>query len=196
MTTTAYDKLKPDWTSMNRTTADIAALTATTQGYIYTDSQNRVEVLVACRNLSNKVTAQTDVEAVATISSSIATYSGFSNGGTPHLGTSDIITITLVMSETVNVTGAPYIAVNINSVVRHAVYASGTGTNTLLFTYTLTAADLATAGQVTFGTAVVMAGSIKDVISGEPDFANVIPTNVYPTITVTSATTISTLTVN
>ena len=48
---------------------------------------------------------------------------------------------TLATSEVVNVTGTPRIQLNINGITRDAIYTSGTGTNSIVFRYTVTAEE-------------------------------------------------------
>lgn len=68
-----------------------------------------------------------------------ATYSG-----TAAMVTGDTLTITLTASEAVQISGTPWITVQIGNVVRQAYYATGSGTTTLTFTYNVVAADSAT----------------------------------------------------
>lgn len=49
---------------------------------------------------------------------------------------------TVNLSEAVNVTGTPRIAIDVGGVTRYATYASGTGTSTLTFTYAAVAGDV------------------------------------------------------
>ena len=66
------------------------------------------------------------------------------NDGWKKLG--DPISITLLHDKSVNVTGAPYINVQIGSSTRRFYYHSGTGSNAILFRYVVTPLDLDTDG--------------------------------------------------
>jgi hypothetical protein len=76
--------------------------------------------------------------------------------------TGDIISISIAFSETVTVTGSPQIPIaGLTSKV--ATYSSGSGTNTLVFTYTIAALDTDTDGlAITADTLALNAGTIKD----------------------------------
>ena len=52
------------------------------------------------------------------------------------------VPFTINMSESVNVTGTPRIAVDVGGVTRYATYASGTGTSALTFNYDMVAGDV------------------------------------------------------
>ena len=71
---------------------------------------------------------------------------GVSIGSTPAdsaagYAAGETITARLTFSEKVDVTGTPFVYLNIGGVVRKAAYASGSGTASLDFTYTVQAAD-------------------------------------------------------
>ena len=66
-------------------------------------------------------------------------------------GRGDQIRVALVFSDSVDVTGTPQLALRIGSATRQADYASGTGTDTLVFEYTVAATDADTDG-VSIGT--------------------------------------------
>ena len=55
----------------------------------------------------------------------------------------DVITITAVFNETVLVTSAPTLTINVGGTDRSAVYNSGAGTNSLKFNYTISNSDSA-----------------------------------------------------
>ncbi|WP_155742038.1 MBG domain-containing protein, partial [Vibrio nigripulchritudo] len=52
-------------------------------------------------------------------------------------GTGEALTFTYVLDETVTVAGVPRLALNINGQTKYATYQSGTGTNSLTFSYTI-----------------------------------------------------------
>jgi hypothetical protein len=57
-----------------------------------------------------------------------------------------VVTVRLTMSQVSIVTGTPLFTITVNGVARSAPYSSGSGTNTLLFTYTLVAGDISPGG--------------------------------------------------
>jgi hypothetical protein len=80
--------------------------------------------------------------------------------------TGNVLTLTATFNEAVVVTNTPRIAVTIGSNTRQANYASGSGTNALVFQYTIVGGDSATAGNVTTGAVIDLntTGTVKDVV--------------------------------
>lgn len=76
-------------------------------------------------------------------------------------GAGGSLDFTMNMSESVTVTGTPSIALIIGSTTVHANYASGSGTNALVFRYTIQAGNEDSDG-VTIGALSLNGGSIKD----------------------------------
>ncbi len=77
----------------------------------------------------------------------------------------DTIVATVTFSETVNVTGAPTLALTVGANIRQATYASGSGTNTLTFSYTVVGGDTDTNGVSIAGGSIITlptGASIKD----------------------------------
>ena len=72
------------------------------------------------------------------------------------------IPFTINMSESVNVTGTPRIAVDVGGVTRYATYASGTGTSALTFNYAMTAGDLDLDGVTLTSPIDLNGGTLKD----------------------------------
>ena len=68
-------------------------------------------------------------------------------------GAGDVITLTVVFNQVVTVTGAPQLRFRIGSSSRNAAYLSGSGTNTLAFSYTVLATDMEPDSIHLFGTA-------------------------------------------
>ena len=88
----------------------------------------------------------------------------------PDAGTyvaGQVIQVAVKYAKPVFVTGsgltAPYVSVTVGSVVRKAVYVSGSGTDTLVFAYTLVSGDRAPNG-VTFAASITVptGGAITD----------------------------------
>ena len=81
-----------------------------------------------------------------------------STNGTYKAG--DVITIVVAMSEAVIVTGTPTLALATTPTSRNATYVSGSGTNSLTFTYTVQATD--TAADLNYAATSSLSGTIKD----------------------------------
>jgi hypothetical protein len=95
------------------------------------------------------------IDTTAPSASSVATSGTGITAGTGNLGAGSVVTLTLNMSEAVNVAGTPTLTLNDGGT---ATYTSGSGTNALTFSYTVGAgqnmADLAVTA-VNLGTATV-----------------------------------------
>ena len=77
-------------------------------------------------------------------------------------GLGALLTITVTFDDTVVVTGTPQIALSLGS-TRQANYSTGTGTNTMSFTYTVAASDIAANLDYNGTTALALnSGTIKD----------------------------------
>ena len=108
----------------------------------------------AIRTLTNvSSTAGVRIDSVAPTVTNVT--AGTANG---TYTTGDTVTIQVVFSEAVTVTGTPTLALNTG---RSASYSSGSGTNTLTFTYTVQAGD--TAADLDAVGANALAGSITDI---------------------------------
>ena len=75
----------------------------------------------------------------------------------------DVLTFSIRFSESVTVTGAPHASLLVGRTPRRAAYASGSGTDTLVFRYTIVPSDLAPAG-ITVGRRLWLptGGAIRD----------------------------------
>jgi len=78
------------------------------------------------------------------------------------------VPFTIAMSEAVNVTGSPRIAVDVGGVTRYATYASGTGTSSLTFTYAAQAGDVDLDGVTLSSPIDLNGGTITD-LNGNPE---------------------------
>jgi hypothetical protein len=97
---------------------------------------------------------------------------------------------TVVFSEVVAVTGTPRLQLTIGSTTRYATYLSGTGTSTLVFSYTVQAGDLDSDGVAVASPIDLNGGTIKDTNGNNavlsftpPDTSGVLVDGVAPTIT-------------
>ncbi|MGE9746245.1 Calx-beta domain-containing protein [Bdellovibrio bacteriovorus] len=113
------------------TTSNFTGVNGTTYSYqvISLDTAGN-SITSAC---SSAIVIDTTVPTVTNVTSTKA-------NGAYTVG--DVIDVRITFSETVNVTGTPLIALN-TTPARSASYASGTGTNTLVFNYTVQATDTA-----------------------------------------------------
>ena len=106
----------------------------------------------------------------------------------------DTLSFTVNTSENVTVTGTPQLALTLGSTTVQANYASGTGTNALVFSYTVASTDLDTDG-IAVGTLGLNGGTLKDAAGNAMALTlnNVGATTgvkvdgVIPTVTTTSA---------
>jgi len=77
--------------------------------------------------------------------------------------TGEVITLTATVSKVVTVTGTPRIPMTIDGETKYATYASGSGTTSLVFTYTVVEADHAEATEfLVVSPAQLNSGTIKD----------------------------------
>ena len=96
---------------------------------------------------------------------SIASATGAQNS---TLNAGDVVSVTVVMSEPVTVTGSPKITLDIGGTFEQANYSSGTGTGTLTFTYTiLTGQTDANGIAITADTLTLHGGTILAVDNSE-----------------------------
>jgi len=125
------------------------------------DASNNVYTGISLDTTLNFTTAApTDVTA-PTISSVAVTGATGAVASTLNVG--DVVTVTVGFSEVVNVTGAPNIALTIGSSTIPAAYASGTGTNSLTFTFTIFSGQTDVNGISIAANALTLnGGTIKD----------------------------------
>ncbi len=81
------------------------------------------------------------VDGVLPVASSAVSENLTSTSNHASFKPGQIMSFKLIFSESVNVTGSPKIRLDIEGNIRYALYASGTGTNTLRFNYTVDAAN-------------------------------------------------------
>lgn len=77
------------------------------------------------------------------------------------------IPFTINMSEAVNITGTPRIAVDVGGVSRYATYSAGTGTATLTFTYSMVAGDVDLDGVTISSPMDLNGGTVKDLAGND-----------------------------
>jgi hypothetical protein len=79
-----------------------------------------------------------------------------------------VLSFTLTFSEAMTVTGVPRLQAVIGSTVRNIAYVRGTGTRSLVFSYTLQANDHDSDGIALLGQAVLGGGTIRDKAGNPP----------------------------
>lgn len=145
--------------SWNYTTAPSWNPTATPSAAGWNDATSG-ELLVSIRDLSSK---RTDANVAPTISSA-----SLVGGNSPKV-TGGTITVAVTFSEQVKVLGDCYVTLNVGAGTRKMVYDPAlTVDNIVAFTYTVTASDVATAGQVTIANTITRGegGNLVDVLNG------------------------------
>ncbi|MCX7264060.1 MAG: hypothetical protein NT035_01380 [Burkholderiales bacterium] len=111
---------------------------------------------------SSPLTVVVDTAAPTVGTIAIASATGILNS---TLNAGDVVSVNVPFSEVVNVTGTPQLALTIGSTVVPASYVSGTGTNSLVFGYTILANQTDTNGISIAGTSALTlnSGTINDV---------------------------------
>ena len=84
-------------------------------------------------------------------------------------GLGDVIEATVTFNKAVDVTGTPQLALGIGEQTRQASYASGTGTASLVFRYTVVAADADSVGLSIGASALTLNGGTIDAAGGTTD---------------------------
>ena len=137
------------------------------------------------RDVLKRQTDHTSTDTLSTIFTNSAgptvTAAALTTG--PVFVTGNTVTFTVTFSDLVYVTGTPRIAIT-GLTSKYANYASGTGTNTLTFNYTVVSGDSAIAGGITVSTSglTLNSGTIKDQTPGNN------ATLTLPAINMTSVT--------
>lgn len=86
-----------------------------------------------------------------------------------------VIPFTINLSETVIVTGSPRVSVNVGGITRFANYASGSGTNALVFNYNMVAGDVDLDGVTLSSPIDLNSGTMKDVNGNDANLTFTIP---------------------
>jgi hypothetical protein len=146
--------------------SDIAGATSNT--YVLTDSEvgkyirtkvtgtNAVGATVEYSPLTSSIAALADVTSPTVNNINSSTANGSYKAGA-------VISIQVTFSENVTVTGTPRLTLETGSTDRIVDYASGSGTNTLTFTYTVQAGDTsADLDYVATSSLALNSGTIKD----------------------------------
>ncbi|BAV48106.1 Autotransporter-associated beta strand repeat protein [Mesorhizobium loti] len=86
---------------------------------------------------------QVDTLAPTVSSEAITSATGIQNS---YLNAGDVVSVTVAVSESVTVTGTPQLALNVGGTIVQANYSSGSGSSSLVFTYTIQSAQTDTNG--------------------------------------------------
>lgn len=120
-----------------------------------------------CKKSSKSTTTTTASDsgtAVDTTSPTISNVTASTANGTYKAG--DSVTVQVVFSESVTVTGTPTLTLETGTTDRNATYTSGSGSDTLLFTYTVQSGDQSVDLDYTSTSALALAGgTIQDASS-------------------------------
>jgi hypothetical protein len=159
----------------NGTTGTALAFVATINGvsntYVFIQGSNSggsssgsSDVVIDLQNtVATSLSAANDLLSVLDTSTpgiaSIATSGSGISGGSGAVDAGKTVTFTVTMSENVAVTGTPIIALNDGGT---ATYQSGSGTNALVFTYTVAAGDTASDLALTSSGISLNGGTIQD----------------------------------
>ncbi len=135
-------------------------------------------------------TAGVAIDPPPTISSTAVTaIDGNTSKTTGTVTTADTVTISVTFNESVTITGTPALALNDGG---SAVYKSGAGSSTLVFTYTPSGgqniATLASTGAVSGGTITDLASTPADLTNAAATFTGLRVETTKPTLSVTGTT--------
>ena len=114
---------------------------------------------------NNNTAATQNIQAVDTIVPTVSSVAITSATGIQNstLNVGDVVSVTVTMSEATTVTGTPQLALNIGSTTVQANYTSGSGSTTLVFSYTILAGQTDINGiSVAANSLALNGGSLKD----------------------------------
>ena len=105
-----------------------------------------------------------DTTAPTISSTTISATDSSDSAKTSTLVVGDKVVVTLAMSEATTVTGTPTYAIDVGGVSKTASYVSGSGTNSLKFSYTIATGDMDTEDGITSdtGALALAGGTLKD----------------------------------
>lgn len=132
-----------------------------------------------------------------TVDTTLPTTTSCANLSPSAYITGDVMNFVVTFSEAVEVVGTPRLAIDVNGTNRFANYASGSGTTTLTFRYTVVAGDTANATEFTMDSQDIdlNSGTIKDLAGNAPtDLTFTGPTTTGLTLNSTTAPVISSVT--
>lgn len=142
--------------SINATTGALAFLSAPAPGTYVVQVRASDAISSTSQTLTITVPDPSDVTPPTVTNVTSSTINGYYN-------TADAISIQVVFTEPVQVTGTPQLTLETGGTDRIASYVSGTGSNTLYFTYTVQSGD--TSGDLDYASTTALAfngGTIRD----------------------------------
>ncbi|WP_198031744.1 Ig-like domain-containing protein [Bradyrhizobium sp. Ec3.3] len=107
-----------------------------------TDTAGNAATLTAA-SVADNASYKVDTTAPTVSSEAITSATGIQNS---TLNVGDVVSVTATFSETVTVTGTPQLQLNVGGTLVQANYASGSGSNALVFTYTIQSGQTDTNG--------------------------------------------------
>ena len=139
-------------------------------GTIEDVDDNNATLTLATPGAAGSLSANTDI-VIDTTTPTVSNVTSTNSNGTYTTG--DAITITVAFTEAVVVTGTPELALNSGGT---AYYASGSGTSTLSFTYTVSSGDTSTQLEYSSTSALTLSGgTIADVAGNNADLTLATP---------------------
>ncbi|MBC7453999.1 MAG: hypothetical protein H7335_09875, partial [Massilia sp.] len=123
-------------------------------------------------NISAAGSQALTLDTSAPVVTSVA-ISGVPSGSNTALVAGDSMSVSVVMSEAVTITGIPTYTLTLDSGPRLATYVSGSGSNTLVFGYTVAAGDSDLSGGVTAAAGALLANgaSLVDLAGNQASLA-------------------------
>ncbi|QKZ13568.1 cellulose binding domain-containing protein [Spirosoma sp. KUDC1026] len=164
-----------DGSSIGTTSADALGNWRLTQPTALSQDNHTVYATAQSSGSTVSVNSNTNTFTVDTVAPTVSSV-GVPANGTYRTG--QTLPITVNMSELVTVTGAPQVGLTIGATTRQATYVSGSGTQALLFSYTVQAGDSDTDG-IAVGALTLNGGTIRDGVGNDATLTlNTVPSTV------------------
>ncbi|MCP9799164.1 bluetail domain-containing putative surface protein, partial [Cyanobium sp. Lug-B] len=195
-----------------------ALLSGTTWSYAFTNTDlsnlgqgsGKTVVITAADAAGNTTSTTSQAFAIDTLATTISSVAIASASGIQNstLNAGDVVTAIVTTSSAVTVSGTPQLRLNIGGVLVNASYASGSGTNSLAFTYTIQAGQKDTNGiSINASSLLLNGGTITDAagkavnlsfstISGNPGYKVDTTAPTVTSVAITSAAGIQNSTLN
>jgi hypothetical protein len=181
----------PSWRGRTTPTGiSINANALSLNGGTITDAAGNTATLTAAA-VTDNANFKVDTTAPTVSSEAITSATGIQNN---YLNAGDVVSVTATFSENETVTGTPQLQLNVGGTLVQANYSSGTGSNALVFTYTILAGQNdangisinANALSLNGGTITDAAGNAATLTAAAvTDNANFKVDTTAPTITIT-----------
>ena len=165
---------------------DVAAGYVDTDGYTFTSPISLGTATIkdavgndASLDFSSFVAAAQTYSATVDISGRIPYITNISVPANATYSAAQSLDFTLDFDRSVNVTGTPYITLTVGSTARQAQYVSGTGTDSLVFRYTLVPGDVDSDGVSLATTITANSGTITDATTPFTSFFSITANNTF-----------------